>query len=282
MSEITKKINKQKKDNYSIVDMKPIRNDSRISWQAKGILIYLLDRPDDWEPQKQDLINRSKNGKQSVTTALKELKSAGYLAIEKNRGEKGQFTEIIWHLSENPEEMPLQNRPHPESGMPDSGNPDYGEWGALLNTDVLSTKDTNLKQGLDSLNLSSTNIDELQARDLIKLFNFYMRELADEERTTTNWGKEGSIMKKLYTEHLDNPKQVNEFLQWTVTNKAEHFKNSRTSYSNLGALNKFIDEFKNWKKEKEKSEELEKQIDAGAPDPDESVNSMEDARNLMG
>lgn len=55
-------------------------DDARISWKAAGILTYMLTRPDGWEIRKGDLIERHSDGKDAVTSGLKELRDAGYIA----------------------------------------------------------------------------------------------------------------------------------------------------------------------------------------------------------
>ncbi|MEV2909470.1 helix-turn-helix domain-containing protein [Paenibacillus larvae] len=54
-------------------------NDERLSWKAKGLLGYLLSKPDDWQIYECDLIKQSADGRDSVRTALRELEKFGYL-----------------------------------------------------------------------------------------------------------------------------------------------------------------------------------------------------------
>jgi hypothetical protein len=53
-------------------------SDARLSWKAKGILSYLLGKPDNWEVRTTDLVNHSPDGITVVYTALKELRKLGY------------------------------------------------------------------------------------------------------------------------------------------------------------------------------------------------------------
>lgn len=78
-----------KKNNYSIISNNAI-NDDRLSWKARGILIYLLSKPGNWEPKLKDLINNSeKDGEVSVKNALKELRVCGYAVLR-----RGEFKDI--------------------------------------------------------------------------------------------------------------------------------------------------------------------------------------------
>jgi len=52
--------------------------DPILSYKAKGILAYLLTKPDDWEVRVSDLINHARDGRDSVYAGLKELSECGY------------------------------------------------------------------------------------------------------------------------------------------------------------------------------------------------------------
>ena len=53
--------------------------DDRLSWKAKGILTYLLSKPDNWQVRVTDLANQSLDGESAIYSGLKELKEFGYL-----------------------------------------------------------------------------------------------------------------------------------------------------------------------------------------------------------
>ncbi len=80
-----------------------IDKDKRLSWKAKGLYLYLVSRPDGWDYYVQDIINRSKDGKDAVKSGLKELEEYGYLKREKVQNEKGQFGKYIYLLKAKPE-----------------------------------------------------------------------------------------------------------------------------------------------------------------------------------
>lgn len=48
-------------------------NDSTISWAARGLLIYLMSKPEGWIIRNSDLINQSPAGRDKVAAILKEL-----------------------------------------------------------------------------------------------------------------------------------------------------------------------------------------------------------------
>lgn len=71
--------------NYTVIGNEVIC-DKTISWGARGLLIYLLSKPEHWEVRIQDLINGSaKEGKTKVQSLLKELRTANYVRMTRGR-----------------------------------------------------------------------------------------------------------------------------------------------------------------------------------------------------
>lgn len=93
------KVHKSK--NFTIIS-NGIINNRKLSWKARGILIYLLSKPDDWTVKLYDLINNSENdGEVAVKSALKELRKYGYAHLrrgmfenDKNETVFGSFYDI--------------------------------------------------------------------------------------------------------------------------------------------------------------------------------------------
>lgn len=81
----------EKNKNYFAVSNIPF-NDDRLSWEARGVLGYLLSKPDDWVVCNEDLLNSSPAGKHKVNRILAELKENGYMERKRIQGEDGTFT----------------------------------------------------------------------------------------------------------------------------------------------------------------------------------------------
>lgn len=62
--------------------------DSTLSWEARGVLVYLLSKPNGWEWREADLIANGPGGKHIIRRVLKELKDAGYLTSERRHDEE--------------------------------------------------------------------------------------------------------------------------------------------------------------------------------------------------
>jgi DNA-binding MarR family transcriptional regulator len=83
------------------IDKRPVE-DIRLSWKAKGLLLYLLSKPNNWKIYLSDLIKRSRDKSVAVYSGLKELEKFGYLERERIRNKKGRFIRLIYTIYEVP------------------------------------------------------------------------------------------------------------------------------------------------------------------------------------
>ncbi len=107
---------------------KAISEDSRLSWAARGLLIYLLGKPDDWEVSvahltKQTAQTAKHSGRDAVLGLLAELEEAGYVSKQSKRSDgqqpedgkkkikRGAFCGIDYLVSENGAPSPISPRP---------------------------------------------------------------------------------------------------------------------------------------------------------------------------
>lgn len=79
----------QKRPSNFVTMDKSFLEDARLSYKAKGILAYLLSKPDNWKVIVGNLVNYSTDGKASVYAGLKELKECGYYEKTPVRNEQG-------------------------------------------------------------------------------------------------------------------------------------------------------------------------------------------------
>jgi hypothetical protein len=77
-------------------------NDSRLSFKARGILSYLLSKPDDWKVIVSDLVHRSTDGERAIRAGLQELTDCGYAQLKAVRNNKGRITEWEYTIYETP------------------------------------------------------------------------------------------------------------------------------------------------------------------------------------
>lgn len=147
-----------KNANYSVMSNYHFR-EKKMSLKAKGLLSLMLSLPDDWDYSINGLAALSKDGKDSVMTALKELEKFGYLERKTIRNEKGHIKDYEYNIFECPKNMP------PESEKPNVENPDTEK------TEQLSTN-------VSSTNESSTNFDKIDKRQQP---NFLTKMLIDND-----------------------------------------------------------------------------------------------------
>ncbi len=108
MSDISKTIFRTaKRENPFVQIDKTVLNDIRLSWKAKGLLAFLLSKPDHWEINIKNLIKQSRDGKEAVYSGINELIKFGYIVRIESRN-KGRFSQIEYLIYENPQ---LANSP---------------------------------------------------------------------------------------------------------------------------------------------------------------------------
>lgn len=84
-------IRKEKKQNEFTIMSTDFIKDKNLSLKAKGLMATILQFPDDWKLYLSDLKNRSKDGRDSTNSAIKELENAGYIKRNKQKKEFMQF-----------------------------------------------------------------------------------------------------------------------------------------------------------------------------------------------
>ena len=91
----------EKNKNYTVMSNYHLR-DKNLSYKAKGLLSFMLSLPEDWDYSINGLTSISKEGVKAIKNILKELKNCGYLVIDKNQNEIGQY-EYEYLIYEYPE-----------------------------------------------------------------------------------------------------------------------------------------------------------------------------------
>jgi len=109
-----------------------IINDERLSYRALGLLVFLLDKPDNWRVEAAQLSHGRDEGRDAVRTALTELADAGYLVRQRRQIDNGQWvTETFLY------ETPGRTEDgKPGVGQPDVGAPGVGAPGVITKTET--------------------------------------------------------------------------------------------------------------------------------------------------
>lgn len=125
------KINRRE-NTFAQID-KTVLEDDSISWKAKGIISYLLSKPDGWKVRVADIVKHGPkdekgqakrgNGEEAIYEALRELRSVGYakLVVERVKGViVGKSWEIFEQKQQPKPDKP--NRDNPDKAKPDQAN----------------------------------------------------------------------------------------------------------------------------------------------------------------
>ena len=112
---------------------KDISEDVRLSWSARGMLIFLLGKPDNWTVSVAHLMKQTDksarpSSRDAVRAIINELITAGYMRAEKPR-EGGKFKGVDYVVSESPEtDNPAPAKPNiPETDNPAPAKPNIPE-----------------------------------------------------------------------------------------------------------------------------------------------------------
>ena len=106
---------------FTILDARVIE-DVRLTWAARGVLAYLLSRPDNWRVLIKDLQRRGDLGRDGIYSVLRELRGAGYVHFERIRDDYGRVREGCYVVTEEP--SPSLHPARPDEAEPDPTRPD--------------------------------------------------------------------------------------------------------------------------------------------------------------
>lgn len=172
-----------KRENPFVMIDKTMLSDERLTWKAKGILAYLLSKPNDWTVRVADIVKRSKDGRDAVYNGIKELEKYGYIKREQIR-EKGNFKGTQYVVFERPQESETLDikpfSPHPEN--PNTENPNT-ENPVHTNNDSTNNEFTNM-DGWDGGPSQKNPSDESQAKKKWTMFRGLCEKEGLDERTT--------------------------------------------------------------------------------------------------
>ena len=99
-----------KTNNYTVMSNFHLQ-DKNLSYKSKGLLSYMLSLLEDWDYSINGLVAVSKEWNKAIRNILTELKENGYLIIEKNQNDKGQYDY----------EYQIYEIPHTPKGDTDNG-----------------------------------------------------------------------------------------------------------------------------------------------------------------
>ena len=118
--------------NFSILDNR-IAEDSSLSWGARGLLVFLLSKPDNWSISVSHLIRctrgaKKKTGRDGVYALINELIEEGYLTRVAQSKVDGKFSEMEYVVHDvKQDKKACSNTDLPDTGKPHTDLPDTGK-----------------------------------------------------------------------------------------------------------------------------------------------------------
>lgn len=150
-------------------------HDNNLTFKAKGILLYLLSRPDDWQIYESEILKHTKDGKDSLKSGIKELEEVGYVARTRKRNDKGHLNGYEYLVYE----YPIQNG-NSYLGKTDNGKSNIGEsnvgktvngFSAPTNNDLTNNDLTNNNNTNNDDNTSATDVTREQFEEWWNLYD---------------------------------------------------------------------------------------------------------------
>ncbi len=178
-----------KSNNFTVMSNTHFK-EKKMTLKAKGLLSLMLSLPDNWNYSVSGLVTLSKDGKDSVMSALAELETFGYLERIRTTNDKGQFSGIEYNIFEFPQtEIPITELQNTETPTLEE---QYTENPRQLNTNKLNNKNN---KKLIELNTKGSSIDiyedilnDIQSIELRNLYVDYIEMRRNLERPITKRG----------------------------------------------------------------------------------------------
>ena len=100
----------ERRDRFTSIDRRTI-NDCQLSWRARGLLIWLLDKPDDWVTSVDRLVKQGPDERHTVRKVVQELEHFGYIVRQKRNRQGSNLITWEWIVHERPVAHPENESP---------------------------------------------------------------------------------------------------------------------------------------------------------------------------
>lgn len=111
-----------KVNNYTIMSNHHLI-DPELSFKAKGLMSYMLSRPDNWDFSIEGLSHQNKEGADAIARIIRELEEQGYIIRCWVRNQAGKFTDMEYKILECPLKKPTVEGTAKETSAPASKVP---------------------------------------------------------------------------------------------------------------------------------------------------------------
>jgi hypothetical protein len=194
------------RERYVIISKVGLEDD-RLSWKARGLLAYLLSKPDNWEVMQAHLVKQGPDGTASVRAGLNELKEAGYITSAKSKNDSGRFDGWDSFVYEEPvTEMRFQH-----VGKPTDGKTDVRK--SHPNEQLLSMKNEEMK---NEDNESDVKTSQTFSSEVIELVSLLQRHVIENGSNPFIENKAAfASVDRLIRIDKRSPEQVRTIIEWS-------------------------------------------------------------------
>lgn len=188
-----------KTNNYTVMSNTHFK-EKDMSLKAKGLLSLMLSLPDSWDYNISGLCRLSKDGKDSVMSALAELEKFGYLRRERTKNESGKFSGIIYHIYEEPQrDIQVTGKQNSVKENSEKSNSEKPQQSITNSINHLENQITNKEREINEL-LSTIEDDELR-----ELYNEYVSQREENGNPLTPKGLKMIIARGQRLSNFDLP-----------------------------------------------------------------------------
>ncbi|MEB6059560.1 conserved phage C-terminal domain-containing protein [Staphylococcus pseudoxylosus] len=199
-------------------------HDSNLSWKAKGILLYLLSRPDDWQIYETELEKHSSDGLSGLKSGIKELEEIGYIQRNRKRDENGRLNGYEYLVYEQPNHIRFSNVGKTVNGKTNNGKTVNGESHTTNNNSTNNdlTNNNNTNNDLKTLSGNPT-VSPIPYKDIIDYLN---QKTGKHYKHTTNKTKEFIKARWNQDFNLDDFKKVIDIktAEWLNTDSDKYLR----------------------------------------------------------
>lgn len=265
--------------NYTIMSNHHFK-EKGMSLKAKGLLSLMLSLPDDWDYSINGLATLSKDGRDSVMSALQELEKFGYLMRTRVNDEKGRFAGFDYDIYEEPQkenadtEKPYTEKPNTDE--PNTENPQQLNTKELNTDELISVNNKKLKDqdkddkrdksaSASQLELASPNAftkelisdgyieeDDLYISDYNEFFYEMIEQYGFEVIRSCLWYFISQVKSRGYKDEFGNPIMSKiTYLKTSIEQGAKRLEKTNEMYDRVrkvieeDELNKSFEEMKN-------------------------------------
>lgn len=196
--------------------------DNELSAKAKGILLYFLSRPDNWQIYTSEVVKHMNDGQKSINSGIQELIKSKYVHRIQKRTDNGIFNGYEYLVYEKPTEMPFSANGLSENGFSENGKTENRK-GQTTNNNSTNNDLTNIDSTYIDGNILSGNPTAYPYKDVIDYLN---QQTGKNYKSTTK--KNQTVIRARTDEgfSLDDFKRVidNKVAEWKGTNMEKYLR----------------------------------------------------------